>query len=82
MCGNFGILLLHPQQRAAVLRWLQAMLRITMVRGAQSAGIVTYEPSSGNNAVASRCRVVNGKRTDLATLLLTRLARTDPVAAA
>lgn len=51
------------------------MLRITMVRGAQSAGIVTYEPSSGNNAVASRCRVVNGKRTDLATLLLTRLAR-------
>ena len=79
MCGNFGILLLLPLARKDALQLLRRMLRITSVRGAQSAGVVTYEKASGStvdgDAVGVRTRVVNGKRTDLADLLLDKLAR-------
>ena len=78
MCGNFGLLLLLPLARKDALRLLRQMLRITMVRGAQSAGIVTYEQMNGSevgDAIGLRCRVVNGKRTDLSNLLLKKLAR-------
>ena len=51
------------------------MLKITMVRGAQSAGVVTYESSGERGVTGVRCRVVNGKRTDLSELLVTRLGR-------
>lgn len=72
-CGNFGVLILHATARSAVFRTLRKMLRITMVRGAQSAGLVTYERSGG-----LRCRVVNGKRTELSDLLLNKLERAIP----
>ncbi len=67
-CGNFGVLILRATSRKAVFRTLSRMLRITMVRGAQSAGVVTYE-----DQVGLRCRVVNGKRTNLADLLLAKV---------
>ena len=71
MCGNFGLLLLLPAHRRATLRLLRKMLRITMIRGAQSAGIATYDRSG----VGLRCRVVNGKRTDLEDVLFKRFSR-------
>ena len=75
MCGNFGLLLLLPLERATVLSLLRRMLKITMVRGAQSAGLVTYETASAG-VRGVRSRVVNRKRTDLDDLLLARIART------
>jgi len=68
-CGNFGVLLLNGLKGAKVLELLRQMLRVTMVRGAQSAGLVTYKPRNGSS-VGVRSRVVNGKRTDLSHLLL------------
>ncbi len=82
-CGNFGILLLNSQwinidggQRA--LSMLEKMVEVTMMRGAQSGGVVTFEPSNsgvkvgggggyGSNPVIRgvRSRVVNAKRTVL-----------------
>ena len=73
MCGNFGLLLLLPLERPAVLRLLRRMMRVTMVRGAQSAGLVTYLDKQ-EGATGLRCRVVNGKRTDLADLLLAKFS--------
>ena len=67
MCGNFGLLLLTPAlERKAILRLLRHMLKLTMVRGAQSAGLVTYD----DNDKGHRSRVVNRKRSDLSELLL------------
>lgn len=76
-CGNFGVILLRATARTTVFATLRKMLRITMVRGAQSAGLVTYEPtgSRGKGRVGRRCRVVNGKRTDLSELLLSKVER-------
>ena len=48
---------------------LSTMLRVTMMRGAQSAGLITYQ-GSGSNVHGVRRRVVNGKRTDLCDLLM------------
>ena len=78
-CGNFGIILLNSQwinvdggQRA--LSVLEKMVEVTMMRGAQSGGVVTFEPTSsgeggGKNAnpviKGVRSRVVNAKRTVL-----------------
>ena len=70
MCGNFGILLLEQSSAPKVQAWLAAMLRITKMRGAQSAGMVTYIGQRGE-----RRRVVNGKRTDLCRLLMRRCAK-------
>ena len=71
-CGNFGLIILGSLRRHRVYQLLQEMLRVTMVRGAQSAGVVTYEKADG--AVRGcRSRVVNGKRTDLSDLLVKRL---------
>ena len=51
---------------------LEKMIEVTMMRGAQSGGVVTYEPisrSSGSNQTPQikgvRSRVVNSKRTNL-----------------
>ncbi len=77
-CGNFGVILLNSQwinidggQRA--LSVLEKMVEVTMMRGAQSGGVVTFEPSSsgaeGKDANPGirgvRSRVVNAKRTVL-----------------
>ena len=73
MCGNFGIIFLDPRFRDKVLPLLREMIRITMMRGAQSAGIVTY----GVDGKGVRTRVNNGKRTDLCTLLLKKLSTSN-----
>lgn len=76
-CGNFGILLLNSQWikhdgGKSALDMLEQMIYITMMRGAQSGGVVTFEPSNyghtDNNdsgrpkLKAIRSRVVNKKR--------------------
>ena len=43
-CGNFGLVMLQALEKDKVLPVLRQMIRTTMVRGAQSAGIVTYRP--------------------------------------
>ena len=72
MCGNFGLLLLDLAAAGKVRTLLTTMLRITMMRGAQSAGLVTYKGQG--LPLGIRRRVVNGKRTDLCTLLLKQYA--------
>lgn len=76
-CGNFGVLLINSSwvnvdggKRA--LDILEKMIEVTMMRGAQSGGVVTYEPVSPSamngqtpQIRAVRSRVVNGKRTVL-----------------
>ena len=79
-CGNFGIILLNSQwinvdggQRA--LSVLEKMVEVTMMRGAQSGGVVTFEPTSSGRGGGGkdanpvirgvRSRVVNAKRTVL-----------------
>ena len=71
MCGNFGLLLLDLAARGRIDELLATMLRVTMARGAQSAGLVTY----GDGGVGARERVVNGKRSDLCALLMKKFAR-------
>ena len=79
MCGNFGLLLLDARQTALVLELLRKMLEVAMVRGAQSAGLVTYSAvrvgGVYRDSFGCRSRVVNGKRTNLATLLLDKFLR-------
>ena len=41
-CGNFGCLLLNTAAASKVYPLLRKMVQITSMRGAQSAGIVTY----------------------------------------
>ena len=69
MCGNFGLLLLDMAATGRISP-LATMLRVTMARGAQSAGLVTYD----KHGVGTRKRVVNGKRTDLCDLLMSKFA--------
>ena len=69
-CGNFGLLLLSQASSSRVDALLRRMLKITMMRGAQSAGIVTYKASRGGAHQGIRHRAVNGKRTDLSDKLL------------
>ena len=87
-CGNFGVLLLEVAGTSKVIPLLRKMIQITSMRGAQSAGIVTYtrqgtaKPLSKRAGPPSqlvggvRSRVVNGKRTDLTTLLMNKFERT------
>ena len=70
MCGNFGLLLLNLAAGGRIDELLDMMLRVTMARGAQSAGLVTYRDGKG-----TRKRVVNGKRTDLCDKLMHMFAR-------
>lgn len=77
-CGNFGILLLHKawsnDANNTALDILATMVRVTSMRGAQSGGIVTFQPS-GSRQKGIRCRVVNKKRTDLSQQLRKRIDR-------
>lgn len=85
-CGNFGILLLHEAWSKAdngktALDILETMIGVTMVRGAQSGGVISFDGKSGR---ATRVRVVNRKRTDLSQLLRQKMAseisfRSSPV---
>lgn len=49
-CGNFGLIILRGMTRSRAYQLLDRMLRVTVVRGAQSAGVVTCA------AVARRLR--------------------------
>lgn len=64
-CGNFGLLLLEAMPTGTVLDTLQKMVEVTMMRGAQSGGVVTFH----EGGKGQRSRVVNGKRTDLSKLI-------------
>ena len=71
-CGNFGVLVLRALSQPHVLPVLRRMMQTTMLRGAQSAGIVSFAKHRWRAHAhrAKRSRVVNGKRTDLCDLLL------------
>ena len=70
-CGNFGLLLLDMAAAPLIKKMLEKSVRVTMMRGAQSAGVVTYVPK-GKGTKGIRKRVVNGKRTDLCDLLMAK----------
>ena len=72
-CGNFGLLVLDSARvrKKRVGELLHTMLRITSMRGAQSAGLATFRHGA-RGFTGRRKRVVNGKRTDLPNLLLRR----------
>mmetsp|Transcript_18687 Transcript_18687/g.32920 ORF Transcript_18687/g.32920 Transcript_18687/m.32920 type:complete len:1597 (-) Transcript_18687:84-4874(-) len=87
-CGNFGILLLQSATAGVfptseALDVLQDMVTVTMMRGAQTSGVVVYHRRNNkkNNKddtssyYAVRSRVVNKKRTDLSVLLRNKLQR-------
>ena len=88
-CGNFGLIILnplwlhHPDERGnchSVLSILKDMIRTTMMRGAQSGGVVTFEPTTSRSSSsmtvtmkATRSRVVNRKRTDLSERIIAQV---------
>ena len=75
-CGNFGLLLLSREKslRNKVVSVLKEMVRVTMMRGAQSGGVVTYVKNGKKGVKGVRSRVVNGKRTDLSELVANKLS--------
>ena len=73
-CGNFGLILLNPAYndtksgRKLSLDILEKMISVTMVRGAQSGGVVSFVSRSSRHAdqiMGMRSRVLNSKRSDL-----------------
>ena len=79
-CGNFGVILLHAAWLSenggqTTLDILRKMIEVTMMRGAQSGGIVTFENKNKNvndnddsrvvEMKSIRSRVVKSKRGDL-----------------
>lgn len=78
-CGNFGIILLHSawldeNGGKSALDILRKMIEVTMMRGAQSGGIVTFKNGGRMNdedgdykiqMKSIRSRVVKSKRADL-----------------
>lgn len=82
-CGNFGLIVLNPlwfkDGGKSVLDVIEKMVEITMIRGAQSGGVVTFdEKKSGENEsremIGTRTRVVKSKRSDLSILLRKNLS--------
>ncbi|KAJ1454221.1 hypothetical protein M885DRAFT_522003 [Pelagophyceae sp. CCMP2097] len=84
-CGNFGMILLDAcwqstaSARTSALDVLEKMVAITMVRGAQSGGVVTFVDSKGD-VQGLRSRVVNAKRTDLSKLVRRKLEKDEAYA--
>ena len=75
-CGNFGIILVQDawlKNTSKALDVLQRMVQVTMVRGAQSGGVVAFSTEDERPVIATRSRVVNKKRTDLSNLLRRQL---------
>jgi len=66
--------IIKPEHRDKVLKILKEMVRITMMRGAQSGGVITYVKNGKKGLKGIRSRVVNGKRTDLSELIVNKLA--------
>ena len=89
-CGNFGVILINAAWagRKEALDVLEKMVQITMMRGAQSGGVVTYASGGSIGLGRSgeqehpqlkgiRSRVVNGKRTDLSELVRQKVEGND-----
>ena len=88
-CGNFGVILLNrcwfdsKKSQGNALDTLQQMVEVTMMRGAQSGGVVFYQPDEKKEksdcgaicAKAVRSRVVNRKRTDLSKLVRSKVEK-------
>ena len=73
-CGNFGLILLKKMRSSDIVKLLRSLVQFQMMRGAQTAGIVTYKQTTRSGAndaarVGLRVRVCNGKRTDLSKLI-------------
>ncbi|KAL3922859.1 MAG: hypothetical protein SGILL_001978 [Bacillariaceae sp.] len=75
LCGNFGVILLNQKAWTSTpddygktaLDLLEKMIEITMMRGAQTGGVLAWSGNDGANPI--RVRVVNGKRSDLSEKL-------------
>ena len=87
-CGNFGMILLHHvwwtnEYSNLSLDMLEKMIQVTMMRGAQSGGVICFHPTKdrykendGRYLVqATRTRILNMKRTDLSVLLRRKVYR-------
>jgi hypothetical protein len=78
-CGNFGVILLHhlwlTEQGKNALDCLEQMVKVTMMRGAQSGGVITYAPNSSGGFKGIRSRVLNKKRTDLSVEVRRKVQR-------
>ena len=78
-CGNFGLIVINSAWTSKdngrhALDLLERMVNVTMMRGAQSGGVITYcrskrLPGKANPVIGVRSRVVNKKRTDLSKLI-------------
>lgn len=89
LCGNFGIILINAawakcENGVRAFDVLEKMVYVTMMRGAQSGGVVTFNEDGkqkskmGDKVRAlrgSRSRVVNMKRTDLSKLVRAKAER-------
>ena len=88
LCGNFGLILLNhawccSENGKKAFDVLEKMVYVTMMRGAQSGGVVTFDASGRNDEVndkavaltGKRSRVVNMKRTDLSKLVRAKAER-------
>lgn len=80
-CGNFGLILIHStwvedDRGRSALDMLERMVHVTMMRGAQSGGVVSWVTSAdGMQSKGIRSRVVNAKRTDLSQLIRNKVER-------
>lgn len=87
LCGNFGLVLLNSAWATSskVKDILESMVEVTMLRGAQTGGVVTFAPGRGHTGdmtsmtsmTGLRTRVVNKKRTTLSELLRQGLESTE-----
>ncbi|XRB03994.1 glutamine amidotransferase type 2 domain-containing protein [Pycnococcus provasolii] len=79
LCGNFGVVVIAGVWNAGkeALDVLERMVQVTMMRGAQSGGVVTYV-KSGAGVEGVRARVVNSKRTDLSQLVRAKIESVEP----
>jgi len=76
-CGNFGVIMLHKAWSSngdtTVLDILEKMVQVTMMRGAQSGGVVAFHCQENHAIKGVRSRVVNSKRTDLSKKIRKKL---------
>jgi hypothetical protein len=85
-CGNFGLILLNPawiqhekksHGSGSAMQILKDMIRVTMMRGAQSGGVLTFDFDSVSpnqkQVKATRSRVVNRKRTSLSEKVIAKV---------
>jgi hypothetical protein len=81
LCGNFGVVLINAAwatsaNGARAFDVLEKMVNVTMMRGAQSGGVVTFSDHGGDGGlIGERSRVVNMKRTDLSKLVRAKVER-------